>query len=89
MLRSLFIGLSESKRFATSPSNRRWGCASPTASSPARSSTRSFRPPEVVNEWGASVSIDNLGENVTNADEAKHSAELYHQHARRRFRRAS
>ena len=33
---------------------------------------------QVVNEWGAAVSIDNLGENVTNADEAKHSAELYH-----------
>ncbi len=32
----------------------------------------------MVNEWGAGVSIDNLGENVTNADEAKHSAELYH-----------
>jgi proline dehydrogenase len=33
---------------------------------------------KVVNGWGAGVSIDNLGENVTNADEAKHSAELYH-----------
>jgi len=31
-----------------------------------------------VNASGASVSIDNLGENVTNADEAKQSAELYH-----------
>jgi len=26
-----------------------------------------------------SVSIDNLGENVTNAKEARHSAQLYHQ----------
>ena len=26
-----------------------------------------------------SVSIDNLGENVTNPDEARHSAQLYHQ----------
>ncbi len=34
---------------------------------------------EEVNAAGASVSIDNLGENVTNADEAKQSAELYHQ----------
>jgi proline dehydrogenase len=32
----------------------------------------------VVNEWGAGVSIDNLGENVTNAEEAKFSADLYH-----------
>jgi proline dehydrogenase len=37
-----------------------------------------IRAAEVVNEWGAGVSIDNLGENVTNAEEAKHSAELYH-----------
>ena len=37
-----------------------------------------FRATEMVNGWGAGVSIDNLGENVTNADEAKHSAELYH-----------
>jgi proline dehydrogenase len=34
---------------------------------------------ERINKRGASVSIDNLGENVTNIDEAKLSAELYHQ----------
>ena len=33
---------------------------------------------EAVNKLGQSVSIDNLGENVTNAEEARHSAELYH-----------
>jgi len=33
---------------------------------------------EAVNASGASVSIDNLGENVTNAHEANQSAELYH-----------
>jgi proline dehydrogenase len=32
-----------------------------------------------VNRSGASVSIDNLGENVTNPDEARHSAQLYQQ----------
>jgi proline dehydrogenase len=31
-----------------------------------------------VNQFGAGVSIDNLGENVTNADEARASAQLYH-----------
>ena len=31
-----------------------------------------------VNRSGRSVSIDNLGENVTNADEARASAQLYH-----------
>ena len=34
---------------------------------------------ETVNRAGMSVSIDNLGENVTNPDEARHSAQLYHQ----------
>jgi proline dehydrogenase len=31
-----------------------------------------------VNALGMSVSVDNLGENVTNLDEARHSAKLYH-----------
>ena len=31
-----------------------------------------------MNQIGAGVSIDNLGENVTNADEARASAQLYH-----------
>jgi proline dehydrogenase len=31
-----------------------------------------------VNQLGMSVSLDNLGENVTNTDEARHSAQLYH-----------
>lgn len=34
---------------------------------------------EAVNRSGRSVSVDNLGENVTNAEEARASAELYHQ----------
>src|SRR5438045_473576 len=34
---------------------------------------------EEVNKLGMSVSVDNLGENVTNAEEAKHSSHLYQQ----------
>ena len=34
---------------------------------------------DAVNKLGQSVSIDNLGENVTNEQEARQSAELYHQ----------
>ena len=34
---------------------------------------------QAVNKAGMSVSIDNLGENVTNPDEARHSAQLYQQ----------
>lgn len=32
-----------------------------------------------MNQLGLGVSVDNLGENVTNAEEARHSAQLYHQ----------
>jgi proline dehydrogenase len=34
---------------------------------------------QATNKLGLGVSVDNLGENVTNAEEARHSAELYHQ----------
>jgi len=34
---------------------------------------------KATNALGMSVSLDNLGENVTNADEARHSAQLYHE----------
>ena len=37
------------------------------------------RATQAVNKAGMSVSIDNLGENVTNPDEARHSARLYEQ----------
>lgn len=33
----------------------------------------------VTNAHGMSVSVDNLGENVTNLEEARHSAKLYHE----------
>src|ERR1700726_4649585 len=38
-----------------------------------------LRVTQTVNQSGLSVSVDNLGENVTNADEARASAQLYHQ----------
>ncbi|MGA7630439.1 MAG: proline dehydrogenase family protein [Terriglobales bacterium] len=37
-----------------------------------------IRAAAAMNQLGASVSIDNLGENVTNADEARASADLYY-----------
>jgi proline dehydrogenase len=37
-----------------------------------------IRAAAAMNQIGASVSIDNLGENVTNAEEARASARLYH-----------
>jgi proline dehydrogenase len=37
------------------------------------------RATQAVNRAGMSVTVDNLGENVTNPEEARHSAQLYHQ----------
>lgn len=79
MLRALFIWLSESKRL------RRFA----EHSSMGRKNSRRFVAGETVeevlaataavNQLGQGVSIDNLGENVTNAEEARSSAALYHQ----------
>jgi proline dehydrogenase len=79
MLRAFFIWLSESKRL------RRFAEHSPMG----RKNSRRFVAGETVeealaaavavNRLGQGVSIDNLGENVTNAEEARASAALYHQ----------
>jgi proline dehydrogenase len=37
-----------------------------------------LRAARAMNDLGLGVSVDNLGENVTNSQEARHSAELYH-----------
>ncbi len=78
MLRSLFIGLSESKRLRHFAENSAMGLRFSSRFVAGTQLDDVVRAVQVVNEWGAGVSIDNLGENVTNADEAKHSAELYH-----------
>lgn len=79
MLRTAFIKLSENKplrHFAeTSPLGLRFSGRFVAGTQLADA----VQVTELVNRRGASVSIDNLGENVTNADEAKQSAELYHQ----------
>jgi proline dehydrogenase len=79
MLRTAFIKLSENKplrHFAeTSPLGLRFSGRFVAGTQLADA----VQVTELVNRRGASVSIYNLGENVTNADEAKQSAELYHQ----------
>jgi proline dehydrogenase len=79
LLRALFIRLSESRSLR----------AFAERSAAGRRVSRRFVAGETVeevlaatrdvNSTAMSVSIDNLGENVTNADEARHSAALYHQ----------
>jgi proline dehydrogenase len=78
VLRALFIYLSES----------RWLRALAENSFGQRFSSRFVAGTQVddvllatrsLNDAGLSVSVDNLGENVTNTDEARASAALYHQ----------
>lgn len=79
MLRAAFISLSESKSLRAAAEktwigqrlSRRFVAG--TTIEDALAVTRA------TNQLGLSVSVDNLGENVTNADEARHSAQLYHQ----------
>jgi proline dehydrogenase len=78
MLRSLFIGLSENKRLRHFAEHSALGLRFSSRFVAGTELDDVIRATQVVNEWGAGVSIDNLGENVTNAGESKHSAELYH-----------
>src|SRR5581483_6771421 len=78
MLRSILIGLSESKSLRSFAENSALGMHFSKRFVAGTHLHDVIRETEVVNGWGAGVSIDNLGENVTNADEAQHSAELYH-----------
>ena len=79
MFRAIFIGLSESKTL------RRIGEKSSIGQRVSKRFVAGTTIDDVLNvtattnSLGNSVSIDNLGENVTNADEARHSAELYRQ----------
>jgi proline dehydrogenase len=78
MLRAFFIGLSESKQIRHFAEHSSLGLRFSSRFVAGTQLDDVLRATETVNGWGASVSIDNLGENVTNADESKHSAELYH-----------
>jgi proline dehydrogenase len=78
MLRAFFIGLSDNKRLRDFAENSPLGMRFSSRFVAGTQLDDVLRATETVNSWGASVSIDNLGENVTNADESKHSAELYH-----------
>ncbi|HET6843055.1 MAG TPA: proline dehydrogenase family protein [Candidatus Angelobacter sp.] len=79
MLRAAFISLSESRSIRSAAEktwvgrrvSRRFVAGTEIAN--ALSAART------MNQFGLSVSVDNLGENVTNTDEARHSAQLYHQ----------
>ena len=71
MLRSAFIKLSESKGLRGFAENSAMGRRFSQRFVAGTRLQDAVRATEEVNTAGASVSVDNLGENVTNADEAK------------------
>src|ERR1700740_2011774 len=79
MLRTFFVRLSENstlRHFAERSSLGRRVSSRFVAGTEIADAIRAT---QAINRAGMSVSIDNLGENVTNPDEARHSAQLYHQ----------
>jgi len=77
MLRAAFIALSESKFLRGIAESSRFGQRTSARFVAGKEVSDAIRAAAAVNQFGASVSIDNLGENVTNADEARGSARLY------------
>jgi proline dehydrogenase len=78
MLRATFIALSESRILRGIAERSRLGQHISTRFVAGKEVADAVRAAAAVNQFGAGVSIDNLGENVTNADEARASAQLYH-----------
>jgi len=78
MLRALFIALSESRWLRGVAERSSFGQRTSARFVAGTQVADAVRAAARVNKFGASVSIDNLGENVTNADEARASAQLYH-----------
>ena len=78
MLRALFISLSESRSLRGIAERSAIGQRLSSRFVAGTQPEDVLRATKTVNQLGPSVSIDNLGENVTNADEARASAQLYH-----------
>jgi proline dehydrogenase len=79
VLRELFISLSESQWLRAVAERSSIGQKISSRFVAGTQVEDVLRATRTINESGLSVSVDNLGENVTNADEARASAQLYHQ----------
>jgi proline dehydrogenase len=79
VLRAFFISLSESRSLRAVAERSSIGQRVSSRFVAGTQVEDALRATQAVNQSGPSVSIDNLGENVTNADEARASAQLYHQ----------
>jgi proline dehydrogenase len=79
VLREFFISLSESPSLRNVAERSSIGQRISSRFVAGTHVEDALRATRAINQSGPSVSIDNLGENVTNADEAKASAQLYHE----------
>jgi proline dehydrogenase len=79
VLRAAFIALSENRSLRRMAESSSLGHRVSGRFVAGTTIEEALRATQETNALGMSVSLDNLGENVTNADEARHSAELYHQ----------
>ena len=78
MLRAIFIALSESRSLRAIAEHSRFGQRTSARFVAGTEVADAIRAAAAMNQIGIGVSIDNLGENVSNADEARASAQLYH-----------
>jgi len=78
VLRAFFISLSENHRLRAVAERSSIGQKFSSRFVAGTQVEDVLRATSAVNQSGLSVSIDNLGENVTNAEEARASAQLYH-----------
>jgi len=79
LLKAAFISLSESKSIRSAAEKTWIGRRLSRRFVAGTTIEDALQATQAMNRLGLSVSVDNLGENVTNADEARHSAQLYHQ----------
>jgi len=79
MLRTFFVRLSENRGLRSFAERSAVGRRVSGRFVAGTEIADAVRATEAVNRAGMSVSIDNLGENVTNPEEARHSAQLYQQ----------
>ncbi len=79
MLRTFFVRLSENASLRTFAESSSLGRRLSNRFVAGTEIADAIRATQAINRASMSVSIDNLGENVTNSDEARHSAQLYHQ----------
>lgn len=79
MLRAFFVSLSENRAIRGMAERSSIGQKLSSRFVAGTSIQDAVSATQAVNKLGMHVSLDNLGENVTNADEARHSATLYDQ----------